>query len=180
MSIRKPIEYCSISGVNSAGKLYCTCKVYKESLPLRTITSMINTPTYKAAKFIDTMIKPYIQKTDCVENNLQKKMNQYKHNEYDYSKSFDVVSFFSNVPLNETIKTIVNKLPESEIPKRNIKNLLKSVTGGVFQHTGKLYTQIDGASMGNPLTPTLANFFMGTLENIFFNEDNENNLLLSI
>ena len=82
MSIRKPIEYCSISGVNSAGKLYCTCKVYKESLPLRTITSMINTPNYKAAKFIDTMIKPYIQKTDCVENNLQIKKKHFVRIEF--------------------------------------------------------------------------------------------------
>ena len=48
---------------------------------------------------------------------------------------------------------------------RNTKNLLKSVTGGVFQHSGKLYTQIDGVSMGYPLAPTLGNVFMETLEN---------------
>ena len=46
---------------------------------------------------------------------------------------------------------IVNKVSEIEIPKRNLTNLLKSVTGGVFQHNSKLYTQIDGVSMGNPL-----------------------------
>ena len=34
---------------------------------------MINAPTYKAAKFIETMIKPYIQKNDCVENNFKLK-----------------------------------------------------------------------------------------------------------
>ena len=46
---------------------------------------------------------------------------------------------------------VVSKVSEIEIPKRNLTNLLKSVTGGVFQHNSKLYTQIDGVSMGNPL-----------------------------
>ena len=64
---------------------------------------------------------------------------------------------------------IVNKVSEIEIPKRNLTNLLKSVTGGVFQHNSKLYTQIDGVSMWKHLAnlaPTLANFFIGTFENI--------------
>ena len=88
------------------------------------------------------MIKPYIPKTCCVENNLDflNILNQYEHKEGDYCISFDVISLFTNVPLNETIEMIVNKVPESAIPKRNIKNLLQSVTGGVFQHSGKLYT----------------------------------------
>ena len=63
---------------------------------------------------------------------------------------------------------IVNKVPENVIPKKNSKNLLQLVTGGVFQHSGKLYTQIDGVSMGNRLAYTLANFSMRTLENNLF------------
>ena len=83
------------------------------------------------------MVKPYIQKTDSVDNNLvlKNKRNQYEHKEGDHCISFDVVPLFTNVPLNETIEIIVTKVPESEIPKRNIKNLLKSFTGGVFQHS---------------------------------------------
>ena len=79
--------------------------------------------------------------------------------------SFDLVSLFTNVHLNETIEMTVNKVPENEIPQRNTKNLLKSVTGGVFQHGGKLYTQIDRVNIGNPLAPTLGNDLMGTIEN---------------
>ena len=62
-----------ISGGNSAGKRYGTCKVHKENLLLRPIVSMINTPTYKVAKFIEIIIKPYIPKTNCVKNNLELK-----------------------------------------------------------------------------------------------------------
>ena len=37
-------------------------------------------------------------------------------------------------------------------------NILKSVSGGLFQYNKKLFTQIDGLSMGNPLAPTIANY----------------------
>ena len=73
---------------------------------------------------------------------LKKKLNQYEHKEGEYCITFDVASLLTNVPLNDTTEMIVYKIPESEISKRNIKNLLKSVTGGVFQHSGKFYTHI--------------------------------------
>ena len=57
-------------------------------------------------------------------------------------------------------------------------NLLKSVTGGLFQYNKKLYTQIDGLSMENLLAPTIANYFIGTLEKNFFNTKDENNPVL--
>ena len=36
----------------------------------------------------------------------------------------------------------------------------------------KLYTQIDGVAMGNPLGPTLANFFLADLETKMFKDYN--------
>ena len=106
---------------------------------------MINIPTYKLAKFIDTIIKSHIPKTHCVENNRELKK---KHKEGHYCISFDVVSLITDVPLNGTIEMIFNKVPESEISKKSLTNLLKSVTGGLFQHNSKLYTQIDRSKHG--------------------------------
>ena len=80
-----------ISVGNSAGKHYGTCKVHKENLLLRPIVSMINTPTYKFGKFIGTMIKPFIPKTHCVENNLEFLTKTERKKGY-YCISFDVVS----------------------------------------------------------------------------------------
>ena len=37
-----------------------------------------------------------------------------------------------------------------------------------FTFTDKLYKQIDGVAMGSPLGLTLANFFLGNLENSVF------------
>ena len=63
---------------------------------------------------------------------------------------------------------IANGVRDSTIPQSNMLNLSKSVTGGLFQYNKQLYTQIDGVSMGNPLAPIIANYFMGTLEKKMF------------
>jgi len=46
---------------SSPGKLYGTVKVHKPNCPLRPVVSMVNTPEYDLAKFLDNMIKPYLQ-----------------------------------------------------------------------------------------------------------------------
>ena len=38
----------------------------------------------------------------------------------------------------------------------------------MFSHRGKIYQQLDGVAMGNPLAPTMANFLLGKLEDKFF------------
>ena len=48
--------------------------------------------------------------------------------------------------------------------KSDLGVLLKRATGGIFSHRNELYQQSDGVAMGNPLAPTLANFFLGHLE----------------
>ena len=84
---------------NSTGKLYGTCKVHKEHLLLRPIISMLNTPSYKLAKYLDIIIKPHIPKHYCVENNREflEKLSKYERKDDDYCISFDVVSLFTNV-----------------------------------------------------------------------------------
>ena len=61
---------------------------------------------------------------------------------------------------------ITNGVPDSIIPKSNTINLLKYVPGGLFQHNKKLFAQIDGVSMGNPLAPTIASYSIGTSKKI--------------
>ena len=54
-------------------------------------------------------------------------------------------------------------------PKKSFEKLLTIATGGLFMHQDKFYTQIDGVAMGNPLGPTLANFFLAHLETTSLN-----------
>ena len=85
--------------------------------------------------------------------------------------SFDVVSLFTNIPLTETID-IVSDYVYDESNKKNrppfkkliFKRLLVLATGGMFAYNGKLYQQTDGVTMGSPLGPSLANFFLAHIE----------------
>ena len=80
--------------------------------------------------------------------------------------SFDVVSLFTNIPLEETIEICTNKLfKESEtvegLSKTEFKELLSLATkDSHFIFDGTLYKQIDGVTMAFPLRPTLANSFL--------------------
>ena len=84
--------------------------------------------------------------------------------------SFDVKSLFTNIPLNKTIDIIFNKIYKQNklktaFKKRTLKKLLRDAcTKTPFSINGELYRQIDGVSMGSPLSPTLANIIMTALE----------------
>ena len=56
------------------------------------------------------------------------------------------------------------------ITQNIFKKLLKLSTEGMFIHNGKLFSQIDGVAMGNPLGPTLANWFLGMIEKKIFDQ----------
>ena len=105
--------------------------------------------------------------------------------------SFDVRSLFTNVPLLETINICADFLLEEnilvtvddsfyldvlfeeehepELTKEGFIELMKLATSKTeFSINNCIYRQIDGVAMGSPLGPTLANVFMGYLENRYF------------
>ena len=69
---------------------------------------------------------------------------------------------------------VASKLPflqaKKPITQNIFKKLLKLSTEGMFIHNGKLFSQIDGVAMGNPLGPTLANWFLGMIEKKIFDK----------
>ena len=77
-----------------------------------------------------------------------------------------MTSLFTNIPLRETIKLAVDLIktfqPDLNISKKDLTSLLNFATcERQFLFKGKFYDQIDGVAMGSPLTPVLANPFMG-------------------
>ena len=74
---------------------------------------------------------------------------------------------FTNVSLAETIELVIERLYDNNnsnaIPfeKGVFRQLMLMATQGLFMYNNKLYKQIDGVTMGSPLSPTLVNFFLG-------------------
>ena len=163
------------SGSNP-GKIYGLVKVHKTDNPVRPVVSMIGTPEYKLAKFLDVIIKPYMPQTYMLQstNHFLEQLNNFQFSSDQTVVSFDVSSLFTNVPLEETIQIITNAIysennsnqnQQPPIKKEAFIKLLRLATQGIFMHKERFYQQHDGVSMGSPLGPTIANFFLSHLEN---------------
>ena len=154
------------------GKVYGMCKVHKDGYPLRPVISMINTAEYNLAKWLDNYIKPNIPCQYSVVS-TNEFLDNLKHTVFDKTDkivSFDVVSLYTNIPLMETIDLIVESLYSEKsvkvppVDKTVFRELLRIATGGMFLYKDTLYKQVDGVAMGSPLGPSLANFFLGHIE----------------
>ena len=79
---------------------------------------------------------------------------------------FDVVSLFTNDPLDEIIDKIIKGIYDkkeiyTDIPKKEMRKLLYLCTKNAhFILNNKTHLQVDGAAMDSPLGPFLANIFM--------------------
>jgi len=88
------------------------------------------------------------------------------------------VSLFTNIPLQETIDIVADYVysesnsKQPPFKKLQFKRMLKLATSGIFAYKNILYRQIDGVSMGSPLAPILANFFLCHLEYKLLDCDN--------
>ena len=154
------------------GKLYGIAKVHKTNVPLRPVVPTVGTPEYKLAKYLDNLIKPHIPDTYLLRSteNFIERLKECPCNNKNTMVSFDVVSLFTNVPLKETVELVIERLYDNNnsnaIPfeKSVFRQLMFMATQGLFMYNDKLYKQIDGVTMGSHLGPTLANFFLGCLE----------------
>ena len=84
-----------------------------------------------------------------------------------------VDSLFTNIPLEETINIIIEKLfSENETPHNFNRDqfrcfLTLATKESYFLFDGELYQEVDGVAMGSPLSPTLANIFLCYYEDIW-------------
>ena len=134
---------------------------------MRPIVSSIGTYNYHLSKFLTDLLDPIIPTSHCTKDSFTfceeiKKVSATNR----FLISYDVCSLFTSIPLKETIDIAVNLLfehnPGLNITKAELKKLFEFATSGTyFLFQGTFYNQIDGATMGSPLGPVLANLFMG-------------------
>ena len=154
----------------SPARLYGSPNVHKpliDGLPkYRPIISQIGASTYNLAKFLLTFIQPHTTNEYTVRDSFHFVSMIDSMDHHLVMASLDVDSLFTNIPLQETInivteKVYANKRKVNGITKRDFKKLLQLSTGGtVFYFNGSYYKQKDGVAMGSPLGPALANAFL--------------------
>ncbi|XP_015439279.1 PREDICTED: uncharacterized protein LOC107194204 [Dufourea novaeangliae] len=125
-------------------RLYGLPKIYKLDIPLRPIVSTIGFPTYNLAKYLTSILTPLTG---------------------DILVSFDVKSLFTNVPFNDNINILKDKIPDNLIPL--VHHCLTS-TYFLFQDT--YHEQVSGAAMGSAISPIVAHIYIEHLDDRILKE----------
>ena len=168
------VHFQTISGEYTPGYAYGTVKTHKPDNPLRPIISQVCTSTYRLAKRLNDLLKPYLPSKYSINSSDEfLDLLRIKKPQGEVA-SIDVESLFTNVPVDATIQIILDEVYDKRsngvdklaLSPEILKNLLIACTkDSPFRGPdGKLYTQKDGIAMGSPLGPLFANFYMAHVE----------------
>ena len=160
---------------SSPPQIYGLPKIHKEGIPLRPIVAAIGSPTHQLARELARILSPLAGKsTSHVRNSADfvNQIHQISLEETDVMASFDVVSLFTRVPVDEALLVISKRLQQDDtlkdrtsIPIPNLCALVElCLKSTYFQFGESYYEQVEGAAMGSPLSPIVANIFMEDLE----------------
>ena len=129
-------------------RIYGLPKVQKQDTPLRPIVNTIGSPTYRLAKYLAGKLKRWVGHTDSFVKNSTDMVDEIKRarikNE-DTLVSFDVVSLYTKIPIEEAIKTI-KEITDEETTEL-VSVCLKST---FFTFRECFYEQVEGVAMGSP------------------------------
>ncbi|XP_064106931.1 uncharacterized protein LOC135215906 [Macrobrachium nipponense] len=148
----------------------------KQGNPLRPIISQIPAPTYLLAKKLNTILTLYVLDTYSLKSSAEFLEDLRVTPAGGCIASMDMESLFTNVPVDETIQMILDKVyrdpdtPPLNIPEHALRALLEICTkkAPFSDPRGCVYTQIDGVVMGSLLGVLFANFYMGTVKGRVF------------
>ena len=163
-------------GQYSPGYLYANPKIHKDitNPPFRPIISQIGTPVYEIAKKLNDLIVHYTPSKYVINSTYNFVSTLKTLNPGNGTiASLDVKDLFTNVPVQTTIELIMDYMynsqekPPPNIDRNHMEQLLLICTTKMpFRSPdGKMYVQVEGCSMGSPLSCTIANFYMCHLEN---------------
>ena len=130
---------------------------------------MSGTVTHDIAQFLNNIIRPYLNTTHIVTSGTELliQLENVSLQPQECLVSLDVESLFTNVPAIPTIDIILEiaynypTIAPPAIPFDQLgKLLIICTTKTPFRFDNQTYIQTDGVSMGSPLGPTLADFYM--------------------
>lgn len=152
-------------------RLYALPKTHKEKLKFRPIVSNVGTSNHKIAQLIAKKFSHFMKLNTYTVSNSKEFVDiikVLKLNEPDLLASFDVVSLFTKVPVDEAIDCFENRLINANLSAIEINDIITltklCVESPFFVYDGQYYEQTDGLPMGSPLSPLLADIFLDYIE----------------
>ena len=156
-------------------KYYGLPKIHKAGTPLRPIISSTGTATYNTAKELARILKPLVGTSSHHVQNTRDFIDQIKEvrlKDGESIISYDVTSLFTSVPIKPTLDIIQQRLAKDQDLHKRTSMTIQQITSLLefclnstsFMFQGQYYQQMEGAAMGSPLSPIIANIFMEHFE----------------
>ena len=166
--------YCSsyASGTR-IGSLYGLLKVHKENIPVRPILSASGTHNFSLRKSMLPLISHLSKSEYSLANSHDfiNAINEIPNADEYYMCSFDIVSLYTNVPVEEAINVILNSIYSNDVSshkglsRTQLEKLLALVLNdSYFKFNDCIYKQTSGLSMGSSISPVIANIFLNNFE----------------
>lgn len=135
--------------VSSTPQIYGLPKVHKEGIPLRPTVAAIGSPSHLLGKELVGILSRHVK-------NILQRIHQTSFAETDVMVNFDVVSLFTNVPVDEALWVISKHLQQDEalgewtnIPVPELCHLVELwLRSTYFQFGESFFEQVQGAAMG--------------------------------
>ena len=155
----------------SSPKLYWLPKIHKKDIPLRPIVSSQGSVSYGVAKELARILKPLFGNNSHKVNNSKEFADNIKKmrlEEGECIMSYDVAALFTSIPVKPAMEVIKKKIEQdtklhqrTTMSIQNILDLLEfCLCNTYFLFQGQYYEQTQGAAMGSPVSPVLANLYM--------------------
>ena len=153
-------------------RMYGLPKIHKSGIPLRPILSMCHSAQHSLAKWLVEVLNPVLEfySVCCVKDSFTfssiiRRLPVCMESQF--LVSFDVVSLFTNIPLDETISICADflycspSIASLPFPGGAFIELMGIATKSVsFSFNETMFRQIEGVSMGSPLGAILGNIFV--------------------
>jgi hypothetical protein len=174
--IDEKLRYQLQSRCSSLSVFYGLPKAHKTGYPIRPIISTIGSYQYQLSKYLARKIRDARPQAKSYIKDSFEFVKRIKEIVLDKQKtyimcSFDVESLYTNVPVEEAIEITLDyifkptKLIDVPFDKKQMRILLNlSIRDAPFRFQNKIYKQIDGVAMGNPLAPIVADLWMQKIE----------------
>ena len=155
--------------------LYGLPKVHKPDVPLRPIVSFIQSPSYQLSKHLAKILTPLIGNSDSHVRNSSEFVSFIRSvtlRPDDVLVSFDVVSLFTNVPVQLAVDVARRRLEadtslasRTSLSTQELVQLLEfSLNATYLCFRGRVYRQTYGTAMGSPVSVSVANLVMEDVE----------------
>jgi hypothetical protein len=159
----------------NAPKFYGLPKVHKQNTPLRPIVSSCGSITCNTAKCLAKILGPLVGQLKHHVKNIRdfvKKIEGLEVPPWKTIVSFDVTALFTSIPVDKALEVIHSRLIMDTALHNRTSLIIDQVmelcrfclSTTYFVYQGQFYRQKQGAAMGSPVSPIVANLYMEDFE----------------